>query len=377
MKIVVDDKIPFIQGVFEPFAQVEYVNGAAILHAHVQHAHALVVRTRTQCGAALLKHSAVKFIASATIGYDHIDTDFCVRNGIEWTNAAGCNSGAVQQYVAAALLELASKYKLDLSGKTLGIIGVGNVGKRVLQVAQALGLRVLQCDPPRERVEKKNDFVALETIAQHSDFVTLHVPLAHSGAHKTFHLINADFFAQLKRGAFFINSSRGEVVDEAALKNALQQKQLSGVALDVWEHEPNIDAELLRMVDIGTPHVAGYSVEGKSMATQMAVQAVAKFFNLPLKDWACKSLQQFPNQAITLDCDKKSVQQILCELTRHTYPILLDDAALRCAPAQGEALREQYQYRRDFSAYKVILRNANEAQKSAVAQIFPSTTMLS
>jgi len=372
LKIIIDNKIPFICGVLEPYAEVEYVDGAAVAPAHVRRADALVVRTRTQCNATLLKGSTVKFIASATIGYDHIDADFCKKNNIAWTNAAGCNSGAVEQYVTAALLELASKRNLSLSGKTLGIVGVGNVGRRVLRVAQALGMRVLQNDPPRERAEGKNNFVSLRELAAQSDVVTIHVPLLREGVDKTFHLINADFFAQFKRGALFINSSRGEVVDEAALKNALRQKLLSGVALDVWEHEPDIDAELLRMVEIGTPHVAGYSAEGKAMATQMAVRAVASFFDLPLKSWQCPLPASHENMTLEVDCKNKSVQEILRALVRQTYHILLDDAALRNAPSEGEMLRGAYRYSREFSAYSVILRNATEAQKAATAQVFPT-----
>lgn len=372
MKIVIDDKIPFIHGVFEPYAEVAYVNGASISDAQVRRADALVVRTRTLCNAALLQGSTVKFIASATIGYDHIDNDFCKKNGIAWTNAAGCNSGAVEQYVTSALLELASRHRVDLSGKTLGVIGVGNVGRRVVRVAQALGMRVLQNDPPRERLEGKNDFVPLHGLAAESDFITVHVPLCHSGADKTFHLISNDFLGRLKRGAFLINSSRGEVVDEAALKNNLRAGLLGGVALDVWEHEPDVDAELLDMVDIGTPHIAGYSAEGKAMATQMAVRAVASFFNLPIKGWKYAPLGAPVNARLEVDCKNKSVQEIVRHLAHQTYSILLDDAALRRAPAQGEALRGAYSYHREFSAYSVALRNATEAQRRAIAQVFPA-----
>ena len=371
MKIIIDNKIPFIYGVFEPYAEVEYVSGAAIAPAHVRNAAALVVRTRTLCNAALLKDSAVKLIASATIGCDHIDADFCRASGIAWANAAGCNSAAVEQYATAALLELADRRGIALRGKTLGIVGVGNVGRRVLRAAQVLGMRVLQNDLPRQRAEGSGGFVALRELAAQSDAVTVHVPLLREGADKTFHLINADFFAQLKRGALFINSSRGEVVDELALKSALRQELLGGVALDVWEHEPSIDAELLRMVDIGTPHVAGYSAEGKAMATQMAVRAVASFFDLPLKTWRHTPPAPPEKPDIEVDCKNKSVQEILHTLVRQTYPILLDDAALRSAPAEGEALRGAYRYRREFSAYSATLRNAAEAQKAAIAKIFP------
>jgi erythronate-4-phosphate dehydrogenase len=373
LKIIIDDKIPFIHGVFEPFAQVEYVNGAAISPLHVRNADALVVRTRTQCNAALLKGSSVKFIASATIGYDHIDADFCKKNNITWTNAAGCNSGAVEQYVTAVLLELAHRHGINLSGKTLGVIGVGNVGRRVVRVAQALNMRVLQNDPPRERREGKASFVPLHELSAQSDFISVHVPLQRSGADKTFHLINADFLSQLKPNACLINSSRGEVVDEAALKKALRQNRLGGIALDVWEHEPDIDAELLNMAEIGTPHIAGYSAEGKSMATQMAVQALAAYFNLPLNGWLCTPPPLAENRDITVDCKGKSLQEILREPVRHTYPILLDDAALRQSPASGEELRSGYRYRREFSAYRVTLRNADEKQKAAIAQVFPTT----
>ncbi len=372
MKLIIDDKIPFIHGIFEPFAEVEYVNGAAISPAHVRNATALIVRTRTQCNAALLEGSTVKFIASATIGYDHIDADYCKAHNIAWTNAAGCNSGAVEQYITAALLELASKHNIDLNGKTLGIVGVGNVGKRVLRVAQAMGMHVLQNDPPRERTEGASNFISLKELASQSDFITVHVPLSQSGTDKTFHLINADFFAKLKHGAFFINSSRGEVVDEIALKQTIQQGKLGGVALDVWEHEPDIDTEVLNMVEIGTPHIAGYSTEGKTMATQMAVQAVGAFFNLPVKSWESAPLGVPENGTVEVDCKNKNVQEILHFLAHYTYPIMADDAALRSTPLQGEVLRSSYHFRREFSAYHIILHNATEAQRVAIAKVFPA-----
>jgi erythronate-4-phosphate dehydrogenase len=364
LKIAIDDKIPFIRGVLEPYASVEYINGATASSLDVQDADALVVRTRTACNAELLQNSNVRYIATATIGYDHIDAEYCALHNIAWSNAAGCNSGAVEQYVAAALLRIATKNDVALAGKKLGIVGAGNVGRRVERFARALGMQVLRCDPPRARAEGAAGFLSLFDLALQSDVISMHVPLSLQGENKTLHLANAAFFAHVKRNAIFINTSRGEVVDERALSAAIKSDKLQCVALDVWEHEPSLNERLLALVDIATPHVAGYSAEGKAMATQISVRNIAQFFKLPLQNWQHEILPAEP--AVTIDCTGLNVQEAVAAAVACTYNIEADDKALRAAPHGGELLRGGYTYRREFSAHTLKLKNASDESMSVL-----------
>ncbi len=224
MKIVIDENIPFIKGVFEPWGDVVYSPGRAIDAAMVADADALIVRTRTKCDSRLLKGSNVKVIASATIGFDHLDTAWIDTAGIKWVNAPGCNSESVMQYITSVLFFLAAKHSLDLRSLTLGVVGVGNVGSKVVRAARAIGMRVLQNDPPRQRREGGDEFLPLERVISESDILTLHVPLTYEGEDRTRHLINSASLARLRKNCILINSSRGEVVDNTALREALSAK---------------------------------------------------------------------------------------------------------------------------------------------------------
>jgi erythronate-4-phosphate dehydrogenase len=362
MKIVCDNKIPFLRGVFEPYAEVVYLPGGETTPAVVRDADAVVTRTRTRCDAALLAGSAVRVVATATIGYDHIDTAWCEANGILWRNAPGCNSRSVQQYVGAVLCALARRHGLRLEGMTLGVVGVGNVGSKVAQTAAALGMRVLLCDPPRARREGPDGFVSLDEIISRSDIVTLHVPLSRAGEDATWHLFDAARLAAMRPDQILINSSRGPVVDNAALKAALAAKALRGAVLDVWEGEPAPDRGLLDLVDIATPHIAGYSADGKAAGTAAAVQTVAARLGLPLTDWRPAGIPA-PAQSLSfaLDAAGKSLQEALSEALLYTYDILADDRALRAHPDRFEQLRGDYPVRREPSAFSVRLRGGTDA----------------
>ena len=278
MKVIVDNKIPYIKGNIEKIAdEVVYLPGHAFTKEEVKDADALIVRTRTFCNADLLVGSRVKFIATATIGFDHIDVAYCREAGIEWTNCPGCNAGSVEQYVHASLLLLKHHKRLELEKSTLGIVGVGHVGKRVQRMAEALGMRVLLNDPPRED-NGENGFVSLQTIAEECDVITFHTPLNREGKYTTFHLADAGFFSGLKRAPFIINSSRGEVVDASALLQALEEGKVKDAVIDTWEGEPDISLELLQKVFVGTPHIAGYSADGKANATRMSLEALCRYF---------------------------------------------------------------------------------------------------
>ncbi len=316
MKIVIDDKIPYISGVFERFADVVYTPGVEISPAMVEDADALIIRTRTLCNKELLQGSRVRVIATATIGFDHIDMPYCAGEGIAVHRAAGCNARAVAQWVFGGLREL------NWQEGVLGIVGVGNVGSEVEKMALERGFEVLRCDPPRAQREGAEGFVSMDEMLERSDIVTVHLPLEMS----TRGLIDEDFFSKIKQGATFLNSSRGEVVDEGALKQAIKSERLSSVALDVWASEPNIDKELLEMVSIATPHIAGYSSRGKARGTQMVVRAVAQELNISeLEDWTVGT-------TFTLE-------------EPETYDIMADDAALRTASDKFETLRGTYKFR--------------------------------
>jgi len=356
MKIVADDKIPFLKGVLDPFADVTYLPGRQITRDILKGADALLVRTRTKCTESLLKGTNVKFIATATIGFDHIDTQFCDKNKIFWTNAPGCNSSSVQQYIAAALLKLTLDHNYTLKGKTIGIIGVGNVGSKVEKVARILGMNVLLNDPPRARREGDLNFVKLDKILHESDIVTLHVPLNIVGDDKTYHLFNENRFMKMKKGVWFFNTSRGEVIDTASFNKVMQSGKLGGAVIDVWENEPDIDIELMAKAFITTPHIAGYSTDGKANGTAMAVNAICKFFNLPLKEWYPEEVPPPINPKLEINGNGKSDEEIIREAVLSTYDIAQDDLKFRSSPADFEKLRGDYPLRREFPSYSINLK---------------------
>ena len=357
MKIVADNKIPFLKGVLEPYAEVAYYPGTEINAKLVNDADALLVRTRTKCNANLLENSKVKFIATATIGFDHIDTAYCESKDIRWTNAPGCNSVSVMQYIASALVFLSEKYNFNYSDKTLGVVGGGNVGSKVALLASGLGMKVLLNDPPRERVEGKGKFVSLQEIQENADIITFHVPLNNKGVDKTYHLVDEDFLHGIKPETIIINSSRGEVVSAASLKKALKEKKIKAALLDVWENEPLIDKELLDLVDIGTPHIAGYSADGKAMGTAMSVQALSRFFNFNLNNWLPDNIPQVHNNKIEIDCKELNIQEVINKAVLATYNIENDSTALKKSLKTFEAQRGNYPLRREFHAYEVCLKN--------------------
>ena len=358
MKIVADNKIPFLKGVIEPYAEVVYLPGAKIAKADLLDADGLIVRTRTKCKRELIEGTSLKFIATATIGFDHIDGSYCDSKGITWTNAAGCNSSSVAQYIASTVLNLAAEKKFSLSNMTIGIVGVGNVGSKVAKFAKAAGMKVLLNDPPRARKESAASFVSLEKILSDSDIITFHVPLTMDGPDKTFHMADEIFFSAMKRCSFFINSSRGEVVNTEALKKLLRNRSGISAILDVWENEPNIDLDLLGLAKFATPHIAGYSTDGKANGTAMSVQALARFFGIrELENWYPPDVPEPAETVIGIDCGGKSKEQILLEAVKFTYDVKGDDQRLRSAPERFEKLREEYPLRREFPVYKIKLAN--------------------
>ena len=370
MKIVCDNKIPFLKGVLEPYAEVVYLPGRETTPEVVRDADAIITRTRTKCDAALLEGSSVKVIATATIGFDHIDTAWCESHGIVWKNAPGCNSWSVKQYMGSVLATLARKHGFDLSGMTLGVVGVGNVGSKVAEIASLLGMKVLLNDPPRARREGPDGFVSLDEIVDRSDIITLHVPLTREGGDATWHLFDEARISRLNDGQILMNSSRGPVVDNAALKEALKHRALKGAVLDVWEHEPDIDRELMGLLDIATPHIAGYSADGKANGTTASVRTVAEYLGLPLTEWSPAEMP-LPAQPLefTLDAAGKTRQQVLSEAVLHTYDVLDDDRVLREHPELFEKLRGDYPVRREFTAFSVRLEGGTPEEAEILTKI--------
>lgn len=283
MKVIVDNKIPYIKEAINRIAdEVVFLPGADFTKEAVKDADALIVRTRTRCNRELLEGTQVKFIATATIGYDHIDTEYCREAGITWTNCPGCNAGSVEQYVRSVLGLLQRKKGLDLKNATIGVVGVGHVGSRVARTAKLLGMRVLLNDPPRAD-KGESGFVDLATIARECDVITFHTPLIQEGIYRTYHLVDKDFLFSLKRAPYLINSSRGEVVDTASLLASLAAGKVKDVVIDTWENEPRISRDLLEAAFLATPHIAGYSADGKANATRMSLEALCRFFGMEVE----------------------------------------------------------------------------------------------
>lgn len=330
MKIIADCAIPFLREVLEPWAEVHYLPGTAITAADVHDADALVIRTRTRCNEQLLAGSAVRLIATATIGSDHIDAEWCTAHGIHTATAAGCNARGVLQWVAAALAHLAQEQGWRPVERTLGIVGVGHVGSLVKEYAEGWGFRVICCDPPREEREHCG-FLPLEQVVCDADLLTLHTPLDAS----TRHLVGAELLARMKPGAVLINSSRGEVVDGDALAASGRP-----CVLDVWEHEPHIAPELLCRALLATPHIAGYSEQGKANATAMSVDTLARFFDLPLRGW-------YPSEAAR-PAPRSITWNELCRGIGEVFDIAAESRRLQAHPGDFEQIRDNYPYRREY-----------------------------
>lgn len=369
MKIIIDDKIPYIRGAFENVAEVINLPGSKTTSEIVQDADAIITRTRTICNEQLLAGSSVKFIATATIGYDHIDTEYCDKAGISWTNSPGCNSKSVEQYITSVLMVFAETKNLILNELTIGVVGVGNVGSKVAHVCELLGMNVLLNDPPRERVEGADKYVSLEQIKHEADIISLHVPLNMKGEDATYHLADDSFFQSLSKKPVIINSCRGEVVQTEAVKNAIRNDDIDSFVCDCWENEPDIDLELLEMTTLATPHIAGYSKDGKATGTLMSVKAVSKYFNLGLDNWHPVGVEMPDKPLIQIDGAGLNEQQIISKAILHTYDIRNDDAFFRSNPADFEKQRGDYPTRREFPAYTVEAKNVSRGNVEKLKRI--------
>jgi len=368
MRIVADANIPFVRECFSPAGDVEVLSGRDITPAVVAKADALLVRSITPVNEKLLAGSRVRFVATATIGFDHVDRSYLERNNIGFASAPGSNANSAAEYIIAALLELAWGHGLRLEGMSIGVIGVGNVGSRVVRKCEALGMRVLQNDPPLQRQTGDSKYVPLDALYD-CDFITLHTPLSHEGMDKTFHLAGDAFFSSLKQGAIFLNASRGAVTDTQALKAALRAGRLRAAVLDVWEGEPCIDTELLAVVDLGTPHIAGYSYDGKIAGTIMIYQAFCNYFGLPVKLDAGDFLPPPEVPRLEMHIGGATEEELLARAVEQVYSIRCDDRDLRQVVDQPrenqgrffDSLRTNYPIRREFHNTMVVLDPGRES----------------
>ena len=359
MKILADAHIPYLQGVAEQFGQVTYLPGNEFTKETVKENDVLIVRTVTHFDEKILAGSNVKLICSATIGYDHIDTHYCEQNNIAWRTAPGCNASSVEQYVTTSIVRMAQKHNFELKDKTIGIVGVGNVGKKVARACQTLGMKVLLNDPPRQELEQTDAFVDLPTIKREADIITFHTPLIKEGNHTTYHIADTTFFEELAKKPIIINSARGAVVSNDALKGALRKGEVLGAIIDTWENEPNIDTELLEMVDIATPHIAGYSADGKWNATRMSLETINNFFNLN-KD-PIKLLPIIKPVETTIDLSQIGDQEQLANALLYSYNPLFDSDLLKESPDKFYYFRSHYPLRREYNAYTITNANNNTA----------------
>lgn len=343
MKVVIDNKIPYIKGVVESIVdEVVYVAGKDFTPELIKEADALIIRTRTHCNRRLLEGSNVQFIATATIGYDHIDQEYCRHAGITWTNAPGSNANSVAEYLESCFILLSTERHVPLSEMTIGIVGAGHVGSLITHKAAAFGMKVLENDPPRQVNEGLRHFVSLDEIAEKCDIITFHTPLTIAGEYKTYHLANENFFRSLRKKPILINTSRGEVINTQALLNALNEGRVSDVILDVWEHEPHIHRQLLQRAYIATPHIAGYSGDGKGNATRMALEALCKHFNLKA---------DINIQVPTPEIGNLKPPQNDNDIALIAYHPITDTLHLKANPEMFEEIRNNYPLRREKAFY--------------------------
>jgi erythronate-4-phosphate dehydrogenase len=390
LKIVAAKNMPFAAEAFGTLGDVTLVDGRTITAADVRDADLLVTRSTTPITPGLLDGSRVRFYGTATIGTDHIDIPYLEERGITWCSAAGCNANSVSEYLAAGLLYVAQKHDLTLAGKTIGVVGIGNVGTRVLAKARALDMSVIPNDPPRERrgdrapggggqasgVGNESGWASLSELLAASDVVTLHTPLTREGQDATVHLADDGFFAQLKPGCIFVNAARGPIVDTDALLRAMECGIVAHAIIDTWEGEPDFRTDLMERAAIVSPHIAGYSYEGKYMGTVMVYQEACRFLGVE-SSWSPDALlppPDVPELAANADLPAETA---LWELVRRVYDIEADDERMRAVPSGDEAerrthfdtLRKSYPLRREFRFTEVDSTHTLPSLRGAISAL--------
>lgn len=358
MKIVADNTVPYLKGIAEPIADVEYLTSKAFTPSAVRDADALIVRSIDKCTRQLLEGSQVKLITTATIGFDHIDTQYCEKAGITWKNAPGCNAVSVAQYVLASLITVALRRKESLKGKTIGIIGVGHVGSKLEKLCSAYGMHILRNDPPRAETEGETGFVSLDMIAEQADIITFHTPLTKEGRFATRHLAGESFFNKLQKKPWFVNASRGAVHDTVALLRAKKEGKIGDLIIDCWENEPDIDRELLDYTAIATPHIAGFSADGKANGTRACLQNIEAFFGVEIEKIGEVVPPTPANPEIDLDMFR--IHRIEQAILTSFNPSVVNNA-LREDTDTFEWFRAHYNHPREFAAYTIQHATPEEA----------------
>ena len=364
MKIVIDENITYGKEAFEDFGEVTLLPGRAITNDALIDKEALFVRSVTNVNKDLLQNTNVRFIGTATIGKDHIDEKYLSENNIGFCYAAGCNSYAVTEYVFSAITHIAEKYNIDIESKSIGIIGYGNIGTKVAVVAEAIGMKVVLNDPPLQRKNNTATFSSLEE-ALSCDIVTFHVPLNLEGIDKTYHLLNEKNISIINDNTILINASRGAVIDNKVLKTQLEKGKKILTVLDVWEKEPDYDIELMKLVEIGTPHIAGYSFEGKVKGTTMIYRQFCEYLNKN-PTWTPKPPSA--HDTITDLGGKANKLDILTELFNRSYRVINDDSLMREAisfsreekASHFHSLRKNYRLRRELINYHAQIDSSNK-----------------
>ncbi|MBB3103638.1 4-phosphoerythronate dehydrogenase PdxB [Azomonas macrocytogenes] len=373
MRILADENIPLVDAFFGGFGDIRRMPGRAIERSAVAGCDVLLVRSVTQVDRELLQGSAVRFIGTCTIGTDHLDLDYLAQSGIAWASAPGCNARGVVDYVLGSLLTLAEQEDIELASRTYGVVGAGQVGGRLVEVLRTLGWNLLVCDPPRQASEVAGDFVTLERILDECDVISVHTPLTSQGDNPTFHLFDAKTLARLRPGAWLINASRGAVVDNHALCDLLLQRSDLGVVLDVWEGEPEVDTDLAGLCRIATPHIAGYSLDGKLRGTGQIYQAFCAYLGVaPVVNLA--ALMPAPALSSLSFSKNTTAQELLAILCRAVYDPRRDDADFRRVLAGDatdrkagfDALRKHYPVRRETDGLRVMLEDADPALTTVV-----------
>lgn len=372
LKIIADENISFAHEAFSQFGNVELIHGRKINPHILKDADILIVRSITKVDKELLDSSPVRFVGTATIGTDHIDLDYLQQKGITFTDAKGCNSDAVAEYVFTAITKLAVKHFIDLEGKTIGVIGTGNIGSRIVHIADTFEMNILKNDPPLQRETGRDDFVSLNE-ALTADIITLHVPLNLSGDDKTVYLLNESNLRLIKDDAILINASRGQVINNSALLKFLRSRNVHTV-LDVWENEPDINIELLKQTEIATPHIAGYSLEGKVNGTGIIYDALCSFLGEE-KKWQ-PHLPEVSGSRIEIS-NSGNITEDSAKIFNTIYDIGRDDADMRKLinmpaaerPHHFDLLRKNYPLRREFSNYSIAMQSEDERMERILREL--------
>jgi erythronate-4-phosphate dehydrogenase len=372
MNLIVDENIAFAKEAFSSLGNTQLVDGRKLSNADVKDADILVVRSITNVNADLLKDSKIKFVGTATIGIDHIELEYLRRNNISFADARGCNADSVAEYVFTALLKVASTRNIFLREKTIGVVGIGNIGNRVVRIAEAFGMKVLKNDPPLERNGIGKNYVSLDEVLK-SDIITFHVPMNLAGPDKTFHLLNSKNLNEINKGSIIINTSRGAVIDNKALLEVSNNKEFE-INLDVWENEPAINAELLAKTSIGTPHIAGYSFEGKVNGTKIIYDALCKFLDKePIWTPSLPEIEMNEIKMPSGNCNENKLYKLFSSI----YNIGKDDELMRRIIQLEEteqanyfdSMRKNYPIRREFSNFTVILEKKDLHLKSILESL--------